>query len=83
MSPFQDQTEAFIVRIWVEPRELPHAPPLWRGVVEHVYSGERRYIRSLQDVVEFIAAYLVELGIDPTTAAAPARGEDDPGRQGH
>jgi hypothetical protein len=54
----EGSTEVFIVRFWPEPRELETTKPEWRGVVEHVKSGERRFIRRPNDVAPFIAAYV-------------------------
>jgi hypothetical protein len=65
------QASVFIVRIWCEPREIEGAPPLWRGVIEHMPSGERRYVQSLQEIVDLIALYLDDIlsGCKPTSIA--------------
>ncbi len=47
----------FIVRIWREARESEGDPPEWRGSIEHVKTGERRYVKQLDEVVGFIAGY--------------------------
>jgi hypothetical protein len=59
----------FIVRIWIEPREIPGQKPEWRGYIEHVASGERRSFRSLAEITRFIAPHLEQLG---ASAATPA-----------
>lgn len=56
----EEHTQVFIVRFWREPRELETARPEWRGVVEHVKSGERRFVQRTDDVALFIAAYVTE-----------------------
>lgn len=53
-----DTTHAFIARFWLESRDLENARPIWRGVVEHVTSGERHYLDDLDEVKAFIAVYL-------------------------
>ena len=58
MRSFEENSHSFIVRIWLEPRELAEAVPEWRGVVEHVASGERRYFIDLDDLLNFIASHL-------------------------
>ena len=58
MKSFEENTHAFVVRVWLEPRELEGAQPEWRGVIEHVPSGERLYIKDLEEVVSFIGSYL-------------------------
>jgi hypothetical protein len=59
-----ENTQAFIVRIWREPREFEGAPAIWRGVVTHVSSGEDRYIKELDEVITFIAPYLEQIGVE-------------------
>ncbi len=58
MGAPEELTHVFIVRFWREPRELETVPPEWRGVVEHVKSGERRFVQHPQDVARAVAAYL-------------------------
>ena len=59
---FREQTEAFIVRIWLERRESEDAPVERRGSVEHVSSGKRRYFTDLADMLHFIEDQLRKLG---------------------
>jgi len=47
----------FMVRIWRERREIEGAPPEWRGAIEHVASGERRYVKQVDEIVAFISRY--------------------------
>lgn len=47
----------FIVRIWREPREIEGLAPEWRGLIEHIGSGEHRYFRQLEEVDRFIQGY--------------------------
>ena len=42
----------FIVRLWVEDGEKPEHT--WRGQVEHVQRGEKRYVHEMAQVVRFI-----------------------------
>ncbi len=55
--PSSDVTEVFIVRVWLEPREIAGALPLWRGHIQRVTGGEQRYLLELQGVVEFIRQF--------------------------
>jgi len=57
-SRLDKDTAVFIVRIWQEPREIERAAPEWRGVVEHVPSGERRYFTDLSEITILIIPYL-------------------------
>jgi hypothetical protein len=53
-----DNTHAFIVRFWLEPREIQGEKPLWRGVIEHVPSGRKLYLKGLDEITAFIGYYL-------------------------
>jgi hypothetical protein len=63
MALFEDNTQVFIVRVWLERREMEGAKVEWRGVIEHVPSGERRYLRDLEDILAFIVPYLGGVGV--------------------
>jgi hypothetical protein len=58
---FEANTQVFILRFWLEPREIEGAEPEWRGVVEHVQSGERRYFQNLEVMLSFISKYFDRL----------------------
>lgn len=51
------QTDVFIVRIWLEPREIKDAPTVWRAVIEHVFSGDRKYLQHPEEILAFIQRY--------------------------
>ena len=59
----QETSHTFIARFWLEPREIKGAKPIWRGVVEHVASGQRRYLENLDEIKEFVTAHLQNTGI--------------------
>lgn len=58
MDRNQDTSHTFIARFWLEPREIANAAPIWRGVVEHIDSGRRKYIANLEEIDAFIAMHL-------------------------
>ena len=58
IESFDERAHSFIVRIWHEPRELKGAVPEWRGVIEHISSGKRRYFRHINEVTNFMEPYL-------------------------
>lgn len=60
----EDNTSAFIVRVWLEQRELADAPVEWRGSVEHVTSGRIKYLTDLGEIVRIIQPYLEAMGVD-------------------
>ena len=49
---------AFILRFWVERRELEGEAPFWRGFIEHVASGERFFIENPDQLPAFISRFL-------------------------
>lgn len=73
MTQSERNHHLFILRIWKEPRELPGALPLWRGVIEHVGSGERRYVKALDEITAFLARYLEETAVPSTAYGRIAR----------
>lgn len=67
MRQYEDKTEAFIIRIWIEPREFQDAPVVWRGEIEHVSSHGRHFFNDLSKIADLIRPYLVRMGISPYT----------------
>lgn len=51
-------THVFILRFWLEQREIEGAEPEWRGVIENVGSGERVYFINLDQVQAYLISYL-------------------------
>jgi hypothetical protein len=58
MVPPEQGTHAFVVRFWHERREIEGALPEWRGMIEHVSSGTRRYLLDPEEVAAFIGSFL-------------------------
>jgi hypothetical protein len=57
MDTCEPKAHSFIVKIWLE--EGDEAEKLfWRGQITHVPSGERRQLKVLSDVTDFIELYL-------------------------
>lgn len=54
MIQLEENSQAFIVRIWSESREIEHAQPEWRGMIEHIPSVQRCYVKSLYELAAFI-----------------------------
>ena len=63
MDSFEANTHVFIVRVWLEPRDNKVATPEWRGVIEHVPNGKRRYFKDAALITDFIEPYLEQMGI--------------------
>lgn len=48
---------SFVVRIWIEEYGSRDGGVTWRGHITEVASGERGYLKSLDDIAVFIAPY--------------------------
>ena len=59
----ENNTHSFIVKIWLEETTGRANRGTWRGHITHVPSGERRYLKSLDEIAAFIAPYLEEIGV--------------------
>lgn len=60
----EDNASAFIVRVWLEQREVEAAPVEWRGSIEHVGSGRIKYLTDLNELTPFIRPFLEAMGAD-------------------
>jgi hypothetical protein len=63
MDQFEANTHSFIVKIWREEVSADTSQAAWRGHITHVPGGERRYLRSLDDLSTFILPYFEEMGV--------------------
>jgi hypothetical protein len=55
---FEHAGQTFIVRIMFEPGRRSADPNEWRGMVQHVVSGERRFFMGVQQIPELIVQLL-------------------------
>jgi hypothetical protein len=62
MDLYEANTEAFVVRVWLEQTGSKLGDIEWRGHVTHAADGERRYVRELDGITDFIAQYLERTG---------------------
>jgi hypothetical protein len=56
-------TQSFVVKIWLEETVEEVGRARWRGRVTHVPSGERRYFECLSGIAAFIKPYLERWGV--------------------
>jgi hypothetical protein len=63
MDSYETTTHPFIIKIWLEETAEEAGQAVWRGHVTHVPSGERRYIKNLDEIRAFIAPYLEDMGV--------------------
>ena len=57
----ESKVHSFIVKLCLDDAEHRSGKAGWHGHITHVPSGERRYLRQLQDIVVFIKAYVGEI----------------------
>ena len=65
MDDSGSDTQSFIIRIWVEDRAEEADQGVWRGQITHVPSGNRHYLKNLNEIPDFIAPYLEAMGMKP------------------
>lgn len=58
MFYFSENTHSFIVRIWLEPREIKGARAKLKGMIEHVGSEETESFCDLNTIMDFIKKYI-------------------------
>jgi hypothetical protein len=76
LNSFRETTRAFLIRVWIEPREIENGSVIWRGMVRIV--GEPRaeggkgqvaslpvqaYFVTLEELQHFLVNHLLEFGI--------------------
>ena len=54
---------SFIVKVWLEEEATKSSDTIWHGHITHVPSGERRYLKNLDEIALFIQPYLEAMGI--------------------
>ncbi len=55
--PLNEQSHAFVVKIWHERRDIAGAAPVWRGSVDDVRGGPRVYFDSLTTLCGYLARH--------------------------
>ena len=61
--PADEQTHAFVVRIWEERRDIADAPAIWRGFVRDVRGGPPVYFKTLPALCTYLARHTGIAGI--------------------
>ncbi len=63
MDPFEANMHSFVVKVWLEEAGEGDGPPIWRGHITHVPSNQRRYVKDLEGIADFISLYLEKMGV--------------------
>jgi len=64
MSSLDERSHTYVVRIWEERRDVADAPSTWRGRVDDVRTGVRRYFTTLDDLVAYLSSQSGQSGMD-------------------
>jgi hypothetical protein len=68
MDILESDARSFIVKVWIEDRAGETGQGLWHGHITEVTSGQRRYLKNLDEIRDFIAPRLEEMGGNPGTS---------------
>ncbi len=63
MEPLESTSQSFIVKVWVEDSAEAGGYGVWHGHITHVPSGKRHYMKNLDEIPDFIAPHLEEMGV--------------------
>jgi hypothetical protein len=63
MDLVESDTQSFIVKIWVEESGEDTSRGVWHGHITHIPSHQRRYLKDLNEIQDFIAPHLEEMGV--------------------
>lgn len=61
----EPNAQSFIVKVWVEDSAGDGSCGVWHGHITHVPSNQRRYLKNLDEIKDYIAPYLEEMGVKP------------------
>lgn len=63
MGSLESTSQSFIVKVWVEESAEKGGQGVWHGHITHVPSGKRHYVKNLDEIRDFIAPHLEEMGM--------------------
>jgi hypothetical protein len=63
MHPSETAFQSFVIKVWLEEGDADS--PVWCGRITHIPSHEQRYVKHLDEVVDFIAQHLESAGVKP------------------
>jgi hypothetical protein len=73
MSSLDERSHTYVVRIWQERRDVENVSPTWRGRVDDVRTGIRRYFTTLDDLVLYLSVQSGMAGERPTPLSPSLR----------
>jgi hypothetical protein len=64
MASNEIDVHSFIVKLWLEKEAQGTKRVTWHGYITHVPGGERRYLKDMNDVTEFIELHMEQMGVE-------------------
>jgi len=58
MDLSESTLHSFIIKLWLEADGEKSEANIWRGYITHVPTGDRRYLKNLSDITDFVQEYL-------------------------
>jgi hypothetical protein len=50
----ENTSRSFVVRIWIEPREIANGSFEWRGMIQDVITNDRKYFKKFDEMIAFV-----------------------------
>jgi hypothetical protein len=66
MDSLEPDAQSFIVKVWVEDGSETVGHGVWHGHITHVPSGNRYYMKNLDEIGDFIMPYIEDMGVKPS-----------------
>ena len=63
MDDLEAISQSFIIKVWIEERSEADSRAVWRGHIIYVPTGEKRYLKDLDEILDFIAPHLEDMGV--------------------
>jgi hypothetical protein len=64
MDVLEATTQSFVVKLWIEASDSQGGYSALRGYITHVPSGQRIHLTRLVEILDFIAPYFEEMGLE-------------------
>lgn len=65
MEPSGVKACSFVIQVWIEEPLDTTSETRWHASITHVATGDRRYVRRLHEICDFVAHYLSIAGVRP------------------
>lgn len=63
-ADLEPEAQSFVIKLMLDTNQDRHSKRRWRGHISHVPSNERRNLKNLVDISNFVAEHLHSQGVD-------------------